>query len=133
MGKEPLFKESLGPSQLGPGTGDWRGNWNISMSGTLGGVTCELCGTNHPEQSDVSYAIFYFMGRQGIEQCCGRLLDEAYEVAGEAFSIAYLREFGSSPGDSRFAIFRSCLGDALSQAVSKADEIALGIKAMSVP
>ena len=91
MSLAPLFMAPFGPSREGPyGFSGISGLWNTENHGTDGPVTCEICGTTHPENRSESYLTFRFFGRQGVEQCCGALLDEAYRQFGDRITEAYL-------------------------------------------
>lgn len=113
---EPLFRKPLGPSRLGSGTYGNEGVWGIPCgTGTTSAVTCELCGTNHPEieDSDPSYSLFHFMGRQGVQQCCGAVLDEVFSIAARPFAVEYLNAAaGLPPNDPVFREFVTLIAEA---------------------
>lgn len=95
--------------------------------GTIGGVICELCGTEHPERDsdDDSYTLGRFMGMQFVEECCGKIIDRIYSEFGEVFAMAFLEDFAKNPIDSNFGYLRFRLPEILDKAHSnivEADE-----------
>ncbi len=115
---QPLFSKPLGPSQYI--------EWCIEGFSTTAGVSCEICGTNHPELSQDgthSYTLFHFLGRQGVEECCGRLMDESYRMFAHKFAEQFLREYAEDPTGEEFIYFRNyLLGSLLAKAKAKLAE-----------
>ncbi|MBI4132894.1 MAG: hypothetical protein HY473_02310 [Candidatus Sungbacteria bacterium] len=83
--------------------------------GTLSSVICELCGTKHPKRhpGDHSYSLFTLLGRQGVLECCGALIDQVYREWGDEFTERVLGEFGEQPLDNRFSFLRRAIGGAV--------------------
>lgn len=107
---KPIFKKPFGPSER---------NW--SSFGTTRAVTCELCGTDHPELDETgeqSHHLLDFLGRQCVEECCGRIVDMIYDEWGDEFAKAFLYEFAQNPGDKKFADLRWTLGSVLGAALA---------------
>jgi len=67
--------------------------------GTNSAVTCELCGTTHPETclSDDCYGLFHLLGLQGVLRCCGAAVDRIFREWGEEFTEKTLGEFIENP------------------------------------
>ena len=131
MSLAPLFMAPFGPSREGPyGFSGISGLWNTENHGTDGPVTCEICGTTHPENRSESYLTFRFFGRQGVEQCCGALLDEAYRQFGDRITEAYLNNYAEDPCSDEFGSFRHILRNALERAEYQANMVAGEIKSM---
>jgi len=105
----PLFPESLGISER---------PWHPLGMGTIGPVTCELCGKEWPKlgPDDSSYSLGEFFGRQFIEECCGKLIDNLYKQFGELFAVAFLEDFAKNPGNPDLSFFRMCLLGSLQSA-----------------
>jgi len=117
----PLVKKPLGVSKLGGYGGTF---WNNSNWGACGPITCEICGTVHPEQGDETYQMSRFLGLQVVEECCGVILDRVYRESGEEFVLAFLREFAENPAASRFFVLRRVLVDKLEKAAKILDKVA---------
>ena len=68
-----LLKKPIGDSEV-----IRRGNL---MRRTTSAFTCEFCGTYHKElnQADVGRTIFRLLGREGVMECCGKLVDIVYK------------------------------------------------------
>lgn len=96
---KPMVSKPFGPSELGKGFGT---DWNNLHWGTDGPVTCEICGTEHPERKDETYTLSQFLGRVIVEECCGAMLDLVYNESGHEFFQAFLEEFAENPTDPRF-------------------------------
>mgnify|MGYP001607024239 FL=1 len=109
----PLLKKPAGPTKF---------DWNLDHFGTSGPITCEACGTNHPENQDGSYIISTFLGLQIVEQCCGAIIDKSYQSADEVFATRFLKEFAENPGDPRFKMFSSALESSLSEAEKRLND-----------
>lgn len=117
---KPFVNSPLGKSELGShGNGYWN-NRHIAVSGP---VTCEICGTNHPEDDDCSYMLSEFFGRQVVEDCCGAIFDLAYQELKEEFTLAFLEEFTRNPADSRFGNLLYALNRLLPKASQKLAEV----------
>jgi len=101
---------------------DSSGFWNTENHGTDGPINCDICGTHHPENQDQSYLTFRFFGRQGVEQCCGRLLDEAYRQFGARFAETYLKEYARNPGSDEYTSFRLVLSNSLETALKNTSD-----------
>lgn len=131
--KEPLVTKPFGPTEDGPHYYYGYQIWNLDCSGTSGGVTCEICGTDLPELVDESYHLFTFFGRQGVEECCGRIIDEMYQVAAREFTESYLHEFAENPADPAFVTLRTVLKEVLEKAKLNMKKVSEEIRAMNVP
>lgn len=105
----------LGPSVKGRGFGK---HWNNILSGTCGPVICGICGTKHPENTDESYIISMFLGKEVVEKCCGAILDQVYVESGEEFAQTFIEEFSENPTGTRFFGFGRFLIDKLRKAKS---------------
>lgn len=79
------------------------------------GVTCEACGTDY----SVRCTWGYFMGKQIVKECCGKLLDKIYLEIGEALAIAFLEDFARNPLNGKFGVFLITLNKALNTAKEK--------------
>lgn len=99
---KPMVSKPFGPSELGKGFGT---DWNNLHWGTDGPVTCEICGTEHPERKDETYTLSQFLGRVIVEECCGAMLDLVYNESGSDFTRAFLEEFAENPTNPRFLFF----------------------------
>lgn len=97
-----LFKKSYGASER---------KWNTLGLGTTRKTQCELCGKIWPalEETDDGYSLFRFLGFRGVEQCCGKVLDDLYGDVGETFSLAYLDDFTLVPMNPKFTSLRTAL------------------------
>lgn len=122
---KPLSDKPLGESKLG---GYGEGYWNNCRRGTDGPVVCDICGIEHPEDRDISYIVSRFLGREVVEDCCGRILDVVYEESGQEFAEKYLREFAENPTDSRFYTLLCTLKRILPKALEKLDEVTSQVK-----
>lgn len=110
------FKKPLGESER---------PWNQLELCTIRGVLCELCGTEWSERDDDrSYVLGRFLGRQFVEECCGKIVDNLYLEFGNLFAMAFLEDFAENPSDPRFNFFRFVLPRILSDAHKRAEEIA---------
>jgi len=120
--KKPLVKEPLGSSKLGHGFGT---DWNNRGIGTLAAVTCEICGTQHPEldQNEGSRTISAFLDYQVVEECCGAIIDRVYQESGEQFAIAFIEEFANNPTASEFYILLETIKGAMKKAREKLAEV----------
>lgn len=96
--KRTLFARPLGDSAR---------LWNNLHSGTDGGETCGLCGTEFKEGESVTRG--RFLGIDFVEDCCGKVFDVLYEEIGEEFAIAFLEDFAKDPGAERFYVLRRTL------------------------
>ena len=105
--KKPMSKKPMGASQRG---------WNTEQIGTDGPVLCEICGTVHPENREQSYYLSEFLGYQVVDDCCGIIIDRAYQGLGKDFAIALIEEFVDNPGDIRFYTLRCALVDTMQKA-----------------
>jgi len=105
----PLAKKPLGESTI---------YWCNERVRTTRAVTCEICGTEFPELGleDDGYTISTFLGRQVVEECCGRIIDIIFRESGEEIAKAYLKEFAENPTDPRFSFFRDVLAGTLKEA-----------------
>ena len=119
--KKPLMKKPVGPSELGHGFGT---DWNNQGIGSLRAVTCEICGTEHPEieESETSRTISRFLGYQVVEECCGAIIDYVYRELGEVFAIAIIEEFANDPSASKFYILLETIKGAMKEAAKKLAE-----------
>lgn len=124
--KKPLVDKPLGPCET-------RKMWNNLHRGATHAVTCEICGTNHPEldSNDESYIISTFLGLQVIEECCGAILDQVYQESGEEFATAFLEEFAKNPTDSRFGVFLLVLKGTIAAAQRKSSEVMAEVSEMN--
>lgn len=99
MPTNPFFKKPLGPSELGDYLGK---NWNNLHMGADGPITCEICGTNHPERKDETYIISIFLGRQVVEECCGAIIDKVFKESSELlFSFLQTKNYLTSHAIAR--------------------------------
>ena len=114
----------LGPSELGKRFG---ANWNNESWGTDGPITCEICGTNHPERKEQSYIISTFLGHQVVEECCGAILDAVYCESGHVFIDAFLEEFSENPTAPRFLILLDVINTALIEASRRISETGMQV------
>jgi hypothetical protein len=124
MRKKVLFDEPLGPSK-GIAALSTQEPWNNMSIGTTMAVTCELCGTEHPQRHvhEDGYTLCSFLGMQVVEQCCGKVFDILYNEVREKFTLAFLQEFAARPLDPRFLTLRSTLRLTLDEASKLASEI----------
>src|SRR3989344_7141969 len=102
--KVPFFKKPVGDSEV-----IQRGNL---LRRTTSDFTCEFCGTYHKEldENDDGYTIFRLLGREGVMECCGKLVDIVYGEWKNNFAEHFLgEEFFAAPLDNRFYILRSTL------------------------
>lgn len=116
-----LFLKPVGASER---------RWNNNHHGTTVGITCEPCGTNHPElnPNDDSRTVDTFLGLQMVEECCGRAFDVLYGEIGEEFTLAFLEDFTENPGDPRFSSLLFHLPELLARAAKKATENATALQ-----
>jgi len=121
--KAPIVSKPLGESEIPEGGF----GWNNDAHGTYGPVTCEFCGTNHPERRDQSYIVNRVLGLQVIEECCGKAIDLLYGELGETFTEAYLGEFSKNPTDPRFSLFLDTLSESLEAAAKKSDGVSASV------
>ena len=114
--QKPFFTRPIGGSEIFT-----VGNTN---HGTTGEVGCELCRTAHPERhpSDDSYITFTLIGRQGVLECCGAIIDHLYREWGSEFTSQRLDEFRQSPLDAEFGLLRIELPDAVRAWAAKANK-----------
>jgi len=117
--KAPIVSKPFGESEIPEGGF----GWNNDAHGTYGPVTCEFCGTNHPERRDQSYIVNRVLGLQVIEECCGKAIDILYRELGEEFTKAYIKEFAENPADPRFFFFLDMLSKTLEAAAKRTNEI----------
>lgn len=109
----PMVKKSIGPS-------DERYHWyNL---GTTGGATCEICGTDYPENEDVR--IDSILGRQVVIECCGGLIDSLYGEFGPRFAVQYLEDFAEDPTKPQFGFLRRVLSSVLQAAGNRTELVA---------
>jgi len=113
MKKKLLFSEPVGPSAH-----EWS---NQGLAVYESGATCGLCGTEYPgvdfESGNSSITISCFLGRQVVEDCCGRVLDLVYKESGEVMARKFLEDFAKNPTDQmRFLGFASFLSRCLQEA-----------------
>jgi hypothetical protein len=59
-------------------------------------------------------------GKQIVMDCCGKVVDDLYKQLGVDFAIATLEDFGKSPLDPSFGLFRRVLRGILSQVAERA-------------
>lgn len=112
--KKTIFKKSFGPSKR---------RWNAL--GTTSGVLCELCGKEWPEsESGESYTIGLFLGKQYVEECCGKLIDNLYDIFGDLFTLAFLEDFAENPAEQRFSFFCRILPNSIKKARRKLEKLA---------
>lgn len=103
-----IFKKPVGGSDH---------HWNNDHSGTSRAVTCEICGTNHKELDfNTTRTLDVFLGRQLVEDCCGKLIDVIYEEYKSVFFDRFLKEFIQNPLDNPF------LAKTINAAVKKVNE-----------
>ncbi len=99
----------------------------------MGAVTCELCGTDWPKitsPSESSYSIGSFLGRQFVEECCGRAVDILYQEFSDVFVRQFLHDFAESPLDPKFILFRRVLKDSLEIVWKKSEAMAAEAKGL---
>ncbi len=116
---EVLFKAPAGPSEQ---------PWHNTGFGTMRAVRCELCGTDWPEitsSGESSYSIGIFLGKQFVEECCGRVADILYGEFGDVFVIQFLHDFEGNPLDPKFGLFRMVLKDSLKRIQEKSQAMAV--------
>ena len=111
---KPLFKKSFGASEH---------KWNNLHTGTNGPTLCQLCGKEHPQNDSESYTLIQVLGIQGVDQCCGKVVDILYDEWGEDFAIAFLKEFANNPLDPHFSFFFEMLKENLVKARQKVEEL----------
>lgn len=116
---KPMVSKPFGPSELGKGFGT---DWNNLHWGTDGPVTCEICGTEHPERKDETYTLSQFLGRVIVEECCGAMLDLVYNESGEVFTRAFLEEFAENPTNPCFLLMLDDIKSTLQKAGNKLAE-----------
>jgi hypothetical protein len=90
---KPLLNRPAGPSKK-------RNWWCNTHMGTSGGVTCEICGTEHKSLGcniSSDYHLFRLFGLQGVSECCGALIDDLYKEWGSDFCDEYLSDFAMNP------------------------------------
>ncbi len=124
---KPILSKPAGESTLGSYGG---GYWNNEHHGTDGPITCEICGTDHPEDKDGGYMVSTFLGLQVVEECCGRVLDVVYGESGQEFCQRYLEEFADNPADPRYFIFRKRLAECMARAFKNMKEVGEQLLAM---
>lgn len=123
-GPKPLFKSPVGASQIPQAVGEGWG-WNNRLTGRGGGdedevVACMICGKKWEILAGgegVTYMCF--LGLEGVEDCCGAVLDILYRESGERFVEIFLKEFATNPDDPRFNFFRRLLPQILQEAQEK--------------
>ena len=110
MGRERVAPPPLVKRPLGSGY-DGGHNWPrmLGVSGRDSGpVTCELCGTTHPETAppddhvwdgdydgdQMFYAIYNFLGYRVVYKCCGMLIDKLFQTWGEGFAHQFIKDAG---------------------------------------
>ncbi len=112
-----LFEVSAGPSER-----PW---YNVGQATHLS-IVCELCGKELPEIKDgnaPSYSLGTFLGRQFVEECCGKAVDILYREFGQEFVRAFLEDFSKNPGGEKFVFFFQLLLEALERASKHAREL----------
>lgn len=121
---KPIFKKPYGESQS---------EHSFGHSRTEGPILCELCGTTHPDKSEERYSYTWGMifGRQYVEECCGKLVEELYEQFARVFVEAFLEDFSDNPTDIRFGFLRHMLPDIMEKAHQKVNEIPLMVASVS--
>lgn len=131
--RKHLLSKPAGPSEVPQ---EIRlGCWNNSSSGFCGCgpddyAICDICGTKHmaPSPDGPSLLRMYFLGLEGFEECCGRLLDIIYYESGERFFEAYLAEFAANPTDPRFYVVIDLLQRRLAEALETVKQVTQGVK-----
>ncbi|QQG42282.1 MAG: hypothetical protein HYW15_02065 [Candidatus Giovannonibacteria bacterium] len=112
-----LFKKPVGDSEV-----IQRGNL---MRRTTSAFTCGFCGTHHKElsETDDGRTIFRLLGRDGVMECCGKLVDIIYSEWKNNFAEHFLgEEFFANLLDNRFYILRGTLLRAIEKWKREADE-----------
>ncbi|KKT57475.1 MAG: hypothetical protein UW81_C0021G0003 [Candidatus Giovannonibacteria bacterium GW2011_GWC2_44_9] len=112
-----LLKKPIGDSEV-----IRRGNL---MRRTTSAFTCEFCGTYHKElnQADVGRTIFRLLGREGVMECCGKLVDIVYKEWKNNFVEHFLEEeFSAAPLDNKFYVLRGTLLHAIGKWKAKAEK-----------
>ena len=86
------------------------------MHSTQEAIQCGLCGTKHSKHpaDDWSYHTFTFLGRQGVVECCGGIVDVVFGEWGSEFTERKLEEFTENPYRAIFYTLRSSIKDAVS-------------------
>lgn len=112
-----MFKQPCGDSMV-----IQRGNM---MTRTTNKVICGFCGTTHPEMDggNDGYTLFKLLGRVGVMDCCGKLVDVIYGEWKRGFMDKYIEEFSIDPLGSEFYIFRNSLPQAIESWREKAEEV----------
>lgn len=127
---KPILTKPAGESRLGSYGG---GYWNNDHHGSDGPETCEICGTEHPEEGDGgAYIVSTFLGLRVVEECCGKVLDVIYSESGEEFCQRYLEEFAANPADPRYYIFRKRLSNLVAKAMENLQKAAEDLKAVQI-
>lgn len=126
-----LLKKPAGPSEIPLKVSGHGFGWNNMSSGTDGPITCEACGTKHPERKDQSYTKCKFLGLIIVEECCGKLLDRVYRESGEEIAEIFLGEFASNPTNPRFGVFLIELTGAINNALKKLEEVRNQVKPLA--
>lgn len=98
-----LLRRPAGPSELFP-----LGN---NHHGTNEAIGCGLCGTIHPKThpDEPIYHTFTFLGKSGVVECCGVVVDRLYRDWSEEFTEERLRYFGTDPLSDYFASLRDAI------------------------
>ncbi len=104
---KPLFPRPVG---AGDEENEFIRVGNTATS-TTRAVTCELCGTNHPERdsADGGYILFTFLGLQGVMECCGKVIDVLYDEWHRLFFKATLAKFKNDPLSEEHYYFREAI------------------------
>jgi len=125
---KPIFKEPFGE------LGDSKFNREIIFHDFQ--IKCELCGRIHNEgvengvedgNNDESFSTFSFLGRKGLHQCCGGVIDVLFKEFGELFTQAFLIKFADDPTNDRFSKFIPFLEIIFKNAKNKIKETGEGI------
>lgn len=100
--RKTLFDKPQGPAKR-----------RYSSQGTIRGLTCEGCGTEHPDldSGDDSRTFLCILGYQIVAECCGAFLDEIFDQFGERFFEIWSNEFESDPLSKEHAITRIAIRD----------------------
>jgi hypothetical protein len=115
---KPLFKRPYGASET---------KHSFAPSATEGPILCELCGTEHPDRSTENYSYTWgtIFGRQYVEECCGKFVEDLYKKFGDVFAEAFLKDFAENPTAIEFGLLRDMLPDILEKARQKCEKVPL--------